>query len=141
MVRAIRAGDDEMVESVILSLSQRSRLLAPLTLVIGAFVMLFQGVKLLFTNWRLTLIQILPAMLIWAAMLDFKVHLLHGRSFHILRGPILIPIVLAIACLTAAAYFLNAVFAFSIANGGNLRSVRPSSGPGGTGGPFSAGAS
>jgi hypothetical protein len=117
MVAAIRAGDDEMVESAILSLSQRSRLLAPLTLVVGAFAMLFQGVKLLFTNWRLTLIQILPAMLIWAAMLDLKVHLLHGRSFHVLKGPILIPIVLAIAGLTAAAYFLNAVFAFSIADG------------------------
>src|SRR6266852_695730 len=70
VVVAIRKGDDEMVESVILSLSQRSRFLAPLTLVVGAFAMLFQGLKLLFTNWRLTLVQIVPAMLIWVAMLD-----------------------------------------------------------------------
>ena len=34
----------------------------------------------------------------------------------ILEGPILIPIVLVIAALTAAAYFLNAVFAFSVAD-------------------------
>ena len=116
MVAAIRNGDDALVESVILSLSQRSRFLAPLTLVVGAFAMLFQGVKLLFTNWRLTLIQVLPAMLIWLAMLDLKLHLLRGKSLRVIEGPILIPIVLAIAAVTAAAYFLNAVFAFSVAD-------------------------
>jgi hypothetical protein len=115
MVAAIRAGDDAQVESVILSLSQRSRFLAPLTLVVGAFAMLFQGVKLLFTNWRLTLIQVLPAMLIWVAMLDLKLHVLKGKSLRVIEGPILIPIILAIGAITAAAYFLNAVFAFSVA--------------------------
>ena len=116
MVVAIRQGDDALVESVILSLSRRSRLLAPLTLVVGAFVMLFQGVKLLFTNWRLTLIQVVPAMLIWFAMLDLKLHLFRGKSLRVIEGPILVPIVLAIAAVTAAAYFLNAVFAFSVAD-------------------------
>lgn len=116
MVVAIRKGDDALVESVILSLSRRSRFLAPLTLVVGAFAMLFQGVKLLFTNWRLTLIQIIPAMLIWFAMLDLKLHLFRGKSLRAIEGPILVPIVLAIAAVTAAAYFLNAVFAFSVAD-------------------------
>ena len=116
MVVAIRAGDDAQVESVILSLSQRSRYLAPLTLVVGAFAMLFQGVKLLFTNWRLTLIQVLPAMLIWVAMLDLKLHVLKGKSLRTIEGPILIPLILGIAGITAAAYFLNAVFAFSVAD-------------------------
>ncbi len=116
MVAAIRAGDDAQVEAVILSLSQRSRFLAPLTLVVGAFAMLFQGVKLLFTNWRLTLIQVLPAMLIWFAMLDLKLHVLKGKSMRMIEGPILIPIILGIAIITAAAYFLNAVFAFSVAD-------------------------
>jgi len=124
MVVAIRKGDDEMVEGIILSLSQRSRLLAPLTLVVGAFAMLFQGLKLLFTNWRLTLVQIIPAMLIWMAMLDLKVHMLRGKSLHVLRGPVLIPIILAIASITAAAYFLNAVFAFSISKSGKPE-IRP----------------
>jgi hypothetical protein len=116
MVVAIRNGDDAQVESVILALSQRSRFLAPLTLVVGAFAMLFQGVKLLFTNWRLTLIQVLPAMLIWVAMLDLKLHLLRGRSLRVIEGPVLIPFILGIAAITAAAYFLNAVFAFSVAD-------------------------
>jgi len=45
-----------------------------------------QGLKLLFANWRLTLVQVLPAMWIWAAMIDVKAHILHGRSFHVARG-------------------------------------------------------
>jgi hypothetical protein len=80
--------------------------------------MLFGGLKLLFTNWRLTLIQVLPAMWIWAAMLDLKAHVLHGRSFHVLTGPVVIPIVLAVAVITAASFFLNAVFAFAITGEG-----------------------
>ena len=36
--------------------------------------------------------QILPAMWIWLAMFDLKGHTLHGKSFNVLRGPILIPL-------------------------------------------------
>jgi hypothetical protein len=57
-------------------------------------------------------------------MLDLKAHALHGRSFHIFRGPIVIPLVLLVAAITAACYFLNAVFAFSIANPGKPE-IRP----------------
>ena len=80
--------------------------------------MLFQGVKLLVTNWRLTLVQVLPAMWIWLAMLDLKAHLLRGKSYHVVHGPVVIPLVLAVAAITAAGFFLNAVFAFAIAKPG-----------------------
>jgi len=49
---------------------------------------------------------------------------LHGKSFHVLRGPVLIPIVLAIAAITAASFFLNAVFGFAIVQSGRPE-VRP----------------
>jgi hypothetical protein len=124
LVRAIRTGDEAMVERAVLALSQRSRWLAPLALVVGAFAMLFQGVKLLFTNWRLTLVQILPAMWIWAAMLDLKAHALHGKQFHLLRGPLLWLVLLVIAGLTAGSFFLNAVFAFAISKSGSPE-IRP----------------
>jgi uncharacterized membrane protein len=124
LVTAIRNGDEAMVENAVLALSQRSRWLAPLALVVGAFAMLFQGVKLLVTNWRLTLVQILPAMWIWAAMLDLKVHAFRGKEFHIIRGPLLIPILLVIAAITAASFFLNAVFAFAIVKPGKPE-IRP----------------
>ncbi len=118
LVDAVRDGDDQTIESALVDLTRRSRLLAPLGFLVGAFIMLFQGVKLLFTNWRLTLIQVLPAMLIWAAMLDLKVHALKGGSFHVLRGPILVPVILFVAVLTAGAYYLNAVFAFYVSGRG-----------------------
>jgi hypothetical protein len=86
--------------------------------------MLFQGLKLLFTNWRLTLVQIVPAMWIWAAMLDIKVHLLHGKEFHVIRGPILILCVLAVTAITAASFYLNGVFAFAISVPGKPE-IRP----------------
>ena len=118
LVAAIRNGDDQTVESVLVTLSQRSRWLAPLALVVGGLLMLFQGVKLLVTNWRLTLIQILPAMWIWVAMLDLKIHVLHGKAFREWRGPLVIVLVLAAATVTAASFYLNAVFAFSVAQSG-----------------------
>jgi hypothetical protein len=116
LVTAIREEDDDAVEAAIVSLSQRNRILAPLSLLVGAFAMLFQGVKLLFTNWRLTAVQVIPALLIWASMLDLKLHVVRGRELDRTLGPIFILIVLIIAVVTAAAYFLNAVFAFTIAN-------------------------
>jgi hypothetical protein len=114
IVVGIQHGDDASVEQAILQLSRTRRYLAPLALAVGAIVMLFQGVKLLFTNWRLTTIQILPAMWIWAAMVDLKVHALHGKEFHIIRGPILVAVIAAIVVVTALSFYLNAAFAFAI---------------------------
>ncbi|MFZ3283504.1 hypothetical protein [Pseudomonas sp.] len=106
------------MEQAVLRLSRSRRLFAPLALAVGAIVMLFDGVRLLITNWRLTLIQVLPAMWIWIALLDLKAHVLHGHSFHVLRGPVVVAVVLAVAAITAASFFLNAVFAFAIAEPG-----------------------
>jgi hypothetical protein len=117
-IDAVRDSDRAVVEEAVVRLSRSRRWLAPLALAVGALTMLFDGVKLLFTNWRLSLVQILPAMWIWAAMLDLKAHVLRGKSFHVLTGPVVIPIVLAVAVITAASFFLNAVFAFAIANEG-----------------------
>jgi hypothetical protein len=124
LVDAIMRSDDAAVERAVMQLSARSRWLAPLALVVGAFLMLFQGLKLLVTNWRLTLVQIIPAMWIWVAMLDIKVHVLHTKGFNILRGPVLIPAILGVTALTAASFYLNGVFAFAIADGGEPQ-IRP----------------
>ena len=86
--------------------------------------MLFDGLRLLLSNWRLTLVQVLPAMWIWAAMLDLKLHLLHGESFRVIRGPVVIPVMLGVVAITMASFFLNAVFAFAIARPGPPK-IRP----------------
>lgn len=124
-VQAVRDSDRAVVDEMILRMVRVRPWLAPLALAVGAFAMLFDGVKLLFTSWRLTLIQVLPAMWIWAAMFDLKAHLLHGKSFHTLTGPaVVIPLVLAIAVITAASFYLNAVFAFAIIQPGRPQ-IRP----------------
>jgi hypothetical protein len=105
-------------------LSRSRRALAPLALAVGGLLLLVDGIRLLLSNWRLTLVQILPAMWIWLAMFDLKIHVLHGRSFHVIRGPVLIPIWLAIIGITMASLYLNAVFAFAISRPGET-AIRP----------------
>jgi hypothetical protein len=125
LVEAVRHGDDDTVEAAVLALSTRSRWLAPLALLVGGLAMLFQGVKTLFINWRLTLVQVLPAMWIWIVMVDIKAHVLHGKGFHVFKSPLVAAAVVAvIALFTAASFFLNAVFAFAIAGKGTPE-IRP----------------
>jgi hypothetical protein len=123
LVRAIQEDDEAMVEQI-LRLSRSRRMFAPLAFTVGAFAMLFDGLRLLLANWRLTLVQVLPAVWIWLAMFDLKARVLHGKSFPALHGPILIPIALAIVAVTVACFFLNAVFAFAIA-GSRPPKIRP----------------
>jgi hypothetical protein len=124
LVRAIQDNDEAKIEEAILRLSESRRIFAPLAFAVGAFVMLFNGLRLLVTNWRLTLVQILPAMWIWMAMFDLKAHVLHGKSFTVVRGPVLIPASLLIVAITVACFFLNAVFAFAVSRPGRPE-VRP----------------
>ena len=124
LIDAIRRSDDDAVERAVLQLSATRRWLAPLGLIVGAFLMLFAGVKLLVTNWRLTLVQIVPAMWIWVAMLDIKIHTLHGKGFHLLTGTVLVPAIVGVTVLTAASFYLNGVFAFAISVPGQPQ-IRP----------------
>jgi uncharacterized membrane protein len=124
LVRAIQDNDEARIEEAILHLSESRRVFAPLGFAVGAFVMLFNGVKLLVTNWRLTLVEILPAMWIWLAMFDLKAHVLHDKSFNVVRGPLLIPPILLVIAITVASFFLNAVFAFAVSQSGRPE-VRP----------------
>jgi hypothetical protein len=123
-IHAVRNSDQEVVDDAVMRLSRARPWLAPLALAIGAFAMLFDGVKLLFTNWRFTLIQVLPAMWIWAAMLDLKVHLFHDKAVRDFASPQLALLVLACVAITAASFYLNAVFAYAI-----IRPGAPEIGP------------
>lgn len=114
LVAAIRDGDPSVVERSVLDLSRSRRILAPLGFLVGAFVMLFDALRLLFTNWRLLLVEILPAMWIWLAMYDIRAHLLFGASFRTFSPTLSGVLVVVIVAVTALGFFLNAVFAFAI---------------------------
>jgi hypothetical protein len=118
LIACVRDGEAQQVEEAILQFSRRRRIYAPLALAVGAFVMLFSGLRLLVTNWRLLLVQVLPAMLIWAVTLDLKAHVLHGKQFQVIRGPLVVLLFAAVILLTMAAFFLNAAFAFAISRPG-----------------------
>ena len=124
LIGAIERGDDAEVEAAVLELSRSRRIFAPLVFAVGAFVMLFQGLRLVFVNWRLLLVQVLPAMWIWAAMLELKEHVFKGKEFHAWLGPSALALFAAITLVTAACFFLNAVFAFAITQPGHPR-IRP----------------
>ena len=124
LVRAIQESDEAKIEEAILRLSSSRRVFSPLAFAVSAFTLLFDGLRLLVSNWRLTLVQIPPAVWIWVAMADLKVHVLHGHTFNVLRGPVLVPIILAITAITVAIFFLNAVFAFAITRPGRPE-IRP----------------
>lgn len=114
LVRVIREGDERKVEETVLAISRSRRFLAPVAFAVSAVLMVFDGLRLLVSNWRLTIVQLLPAVWIWLALYDLKVHVLRGKSFNVIRGPVLIPIVLLIAAITVAGFFLNATFAYAI---------------------------
>ena len=118
VVQAIREMDEDTVTSAIEDLGRRHRLLAPLALVAGAFVMLVDGLKLVVSNWRLTLVQVLPAMWIWLALFDIKAHVLRHREFAEVTGPKLVAAFVVITAITAACFYLNATFAFAITQRG-----------------------
>jgi uncharacterized membrane protein len=79
---------------------------------------------MLFFNWKLTLIQVLPAMWIWLALLDLKAHTFKGHEFHTWHGGVECLLVVGITLVTAACFYLNAVFAFAISQPGQPR-IRP----------------
>jgi hypothetical protein len=119
LIAAIRDNDEDRVEETVLQLAAARRIFAPLALAAGAVVMLFSGLRLLVTNWRLMLVQALPAMWIWAATVDLKAHVLRGREFDIIRGPVVLVLCAAVVLITIAAFYLNAVFAFAITQPGS----------------------
>jgi hypothetical protein len=105
---------DGVASEVVSNLSQSRRLLAPLAMAVGGVEMLFSGMRGLISNWRLLLVQALPVLVIWWTTYDLKAHVLATNSLPGVRGPILVPIGLAIIALTTASFFLNSVFAFAV---------------------------
>jgi hypothetical protein len=118
LVRAVREGDEASIEAAVLRVSRSRRWLAPLALCVSALLLLFTGLRLIFTNWRLTVLQVLPAMWIWLAFVDLKLHVLHDKSFHVIHGPLAWLAVAVIVVITAVSFYLNAVVAFAITDPG-----------------------
>ena len=117
VIEAIRAGDEADIARAIEDASRSRRYLVPLAFSVGGIAMLLGGVRLLFSNWRLTVIQALPAIWIWLAMYDLRAHALHHHDFREYEAPAVAVLVAVIVAVTIGAFFFNAVFGFAIAGG------------------------
>ena len=63
-------------------------------------------------------------MWIWAALLDLKAHAFKGHEFHAWGSSEQLALLVAITLVTAASFYLNAVFAFAISQPGKPE-IRP----------------
>jgi len=63
-------------------------------------------------------------MWIWLALIDLKAHTYKGKEFHSWQAGEQLLLVLAITLVTAACFYLNAVFAFAISHPGQPK-IRP----------------
>jgi hypothetical protein len=114
LAEAVRLADPTEVEKAIRQFGETRRWLTPLAYIAGGFALLFDGLKLLVLNWRLTLIEIVPAIWIWFTTWNIKVHFLKGRELNIVRGPVALALAVAVILITIAAYWCNAIFAFTV---------------------------
>ncbi len=114
LITAVINADPAAIERATRQLGESRKYLAPIAWMAGAMVLLVDGVKLLILNWRLSLVQLIPAAWIWLTSWDLKQHLLHGSSFQHLNLLERIVLIAAIIAFTIAAFWCNAVFAFAI---------------------------
>src|SRR4051794_839461 len=110
-VAAVRSTDRAGVESAIEELGRKRRWLVPLAYAAGTIGVVFDGVVLLLRNWRLTLLQLLPAMWIWVMTWNMKHHFVSKPSISV---GVSILVAVAVLVTAQAAYWCNATFAFTL---------------------------
>ena len=111
---AVADADSVTIETAARRFAGSKRWLAPVAWAAGTLVLAVRGVKLLVLNWRLTLIQVVPAAWIWLVMYELKQHSLRGVPFRHLTVVAALLIILLSLVVSIAAFWCNVVFAFAI---------------------------
>ena len=124
MARVVAEADAAKIESAAREFGSSRRYLAPVAWAAGAIVLVIRGIKLLVLNWRLSLIQLVPAAWVWVVMWDLKAHALRGAAFRELTVGGMILLGLVAVGLSIAAFWCNTVFAFAI-DGGQEPRIAP----------------
>ncbi len=123
LVRAINQADEAKIEEAVIRLSESRRIFRPLVFAVSAFALLFDSLRMLINNWRLLLLQLLPAIWIWLAMAILKGYVLYDQDLDEIYGLQIVPVFLVVIAGTVASFFLNATFAFAIMRPG--AAIRP----------------
>jgi hypothetical protein len=114
LARAVADADSAQIESAARQLGQSRLYLAPLAWAAGALVLLVRGVKLLLLNWRLTLVELVPAVWVWLVMWDVKQHALRTDAFRQITVGNAVAVLLVSVAASIAVFWCNTVFGFAI---------------------------
>lgn len=114
--RAVADAEPARIESTVRQLGESRAYLAPVAWAAGAIVLLIRGVKLLFLNWRLTLVELVPAVWVWVVFWDLRQHALRAEAFRQLTVGGMLLLVLLCVAVSIASFWCNTVFAFAISD-------------------------
>lgn len=113
-VRAVADADPAGIESAAQRLGASRRYLAPVAWAGGALVLVLRGLKLLVLNWRLTLVELVPAAWVWLVTWDLKRHGLRAEPMQqVTLGHVLLGVSVAVT-VSVAAFWFNIVFGIAI---------------------------
>jgi hypothetical protein len=116
MAQTVADADATRIELAAQQLGESRRYLAPVAWAAGALVLLVRGIKLLLLNWRLLLIELVPAAWVWFIMWELKQHALRGAPFRqITLGGMALAAVASVV-LTVISFWCNTVFGYAISN-------------------------
>jgi len=116
VARAAADADPAEIESTARQLGESRRYLAPLAWAAGAIVLLIREIKLLILNWRLSLIELVPAVWVWLVMWDLKQHALRGEALRQLTAGGTLLLFAVSAVVSVASFWCNTAFAFGISD-------------------------
>jgi hypothetical protein len=123
LAQAVVDAEPAEIEARAVRLGSSRWILTPIAWAAGSLVLLVKGIGLLFKNWRLTLLEVVPALWVWVAMWDLRRHGLRAAPMRQL-SPTYVALGLLIAILaTVAAFWFNVVFGFAI-DGDDLRDIK-----------------
>jgi hypothetical protein len=123
VAQAVVAAEPAQIEATAVRLGSSRWILAPIAWAAGSLVLLVKGIGLLVRNWRLTLLEVVPALWVWLAMWDLRRHDLRAAPMRdITPSHVVLGLVIAILA-TVAAFWFNVVFGFAI-EGGDPRDIK-----------------
>src|SRR6478609_7045581 len=114
VVGAVADADPEEIEATAKRLGSSRRYLAPVAWVAGMLVLVVRGIKLLLTNWRLLLVELVPATWVWVTIWDLRREGLRAPPLqHVTVQEVLLTVGFA-SVWALAALWCNCVFGFAI---------------------------
>jgi hypothetical protein len=117
-VRGVSEIDPATVQTQLQRLGSRRRWLAPLVFAAGTVAVVFRGVLVLVRNWRLLLLQVIPAAWLWLMSWNVRTHLFSREK---LPTEYTAPLAIGVIVLSLVCYWCNATFAFTLTQAGRPR--------------------